>query len=113
MLGGQTTPATLFYLVGELPHGFLRYSASLAACNGSLCHVNSCQNLGAHALTLFPQGKGFLHRVLLTVEPSAFNGLADKRLLIGGKIYFHTVLRVGGHKAGVDMCGRPCPSFSV
>jgi NAD-binding of NADP-dependent 3-hydroxyisobutyrate dehydrogenase len=36
------------------------------------------------------------------VEPSAFNGLTDKRLLIGGKMYFHTILRVGGRTAGVN-----------
>jgi hypothetical protein len=42
---------------------------------------------------LLPQGKGFLHRLLLTVKAPAFNGLADKGLLIGGKMYFHGIER--------------------
>jgi hypothetical protein len=97
-------PATLFNLVGQLPHGLLRDCASFATFDESLRHVHGCQNFRAAALALFPQGKSFLHSLFLTVESSAFNGLADKRFLIGGKIDFHTILRVGGRKAGAIQC---------
>jgi hypothetical protein len=64
-----------------------------------LRHVNGCQNFRAGTLALFPKGKSFLYSVPLAVEASALNSLADKRLLIGGKVYFHAILRVGGRRA--------------
>ena len=103
MLSGQAAAPTLFHFVGQLPHGLLCDSAPFATGDGSLSHVNGRQNFGARALALFPQGKSFLHRVFLTVETAAFNGLANKGLLVRGKMYFHTILSVGGGKASVNM----------
>ena len=112
MLSSQAAAPTLFHFVGQLLHGFLRDSAAFATSDESLGYVNSRQNFGARALALFPQGKSFLHRVFLTVEASAFNGLADKCLLVRGKAYFHTILSVGKRKVGVNMRLAPSPLFS-
>jgi hypothetical protein len=54
LLSGQAAPATLFNLVGQLPHGFLRDCAPFATFDGSLRHVHGCQNFRAAALALFP-----------------------------------------------------------
>jgi len=43
------------------------------------------------------------------VESSAFNGLADKGFLIGGEMYFHAILRVGGRRVSVNGA-TVCPS---
>jgi hypothetical protein len=56
----------------------------------------------AGALALFPQGKSFPSSVFFSVEASAFDGLEDKRLPIGGKVYFHAILRVGKPRASVN-----------
>jgi hypothetical protein len=78
-----------------------RDCAPFATCDGSLRHVNGRQNFRAGTFALFPQGKRFLYGVLLAVKASAFNSLADKCLLIGGKV-FHAILRVGGRRASVN-----------
>jgi hypothetical protein len=49
------------------------------------CH----QQFHPGALALFPQGKGFPHRVFFVVQPSALNGLPDKGFLARGELYFH------------------------
>src|ERR1035437_18588 len=40
-------------------------------------------------LPAFPQRKGFPYRLLRTAQPAVLNGLTDKRLLFGRKLYFH------------------------
>ena len=49
------------------------------------CH----QQFHPGTLALFPQGKGFPHRVFFVVQPSALNGLPDKGFLARGELYFH------------------------
>ncbi len=55
----------------------------------------------------FPQRQRFVHRFFYTVKPARLDGLADKRFLVGGQMYFH-ILRVRVKKAGVKRSFRGC-----
>jgi hypothetical protein len=91
LLSGVAIAPTLFHLVGQVAHGFLRGDTSFTACDGSLRCINGCQDFGACPLALLPQGEGLLHRVFLTAESSAFNPLTDKCFLVGAKMNIHGI----------------------
>jgi hypothetical protein len=63
---------------GRGTHGFLRDDPSFATGKRSFRLIDCCKDFGAYALTLFPQEKGFLHRLFLAQQPSAFDSLAGK-----------------------------------
>ena len=104
MLIGQAVTATLLDFVGQLPHGFPRNSAPVAASDGCLRHVSGYQNFRAVTFALFPQRKSFLDCVFFMLESSPFNSPAEKRFLIGCEIYFDAIRSAGGCRAGIDMC---------
>lgn len=74
---------------GELAHGLLRDDSALPTSKRSLGAIDGSENLRAGTLTLFPQGKGFVHGVFCAVQPAAHDSLANKRHLIRCKLYFH------------------------
>jgi len=93
-LGGEARLAPPLYLAGKLPHGLVcRDGATGATGKGRFSGVDSRQQPSAGALARFPQGKRFLYRVLLALEASALDGLADKRLLIECQGHFHPIQR--------------------
>lgn len=66
-----------FDLRGQIAHGLLGDDASLAAVNGCFRLIERGNQVGARALPLLPQGKSFLYRFFLAMEPSGLDGLAD------------------------------------
>jgi len=88
--GKQARTSALFHLAGKLPHAFLRDDATFATRQGCSGIFERYKKFRSLAFPFFPEGKRFLHRVLFGVEPSAFNGSAGKRFLVGGKLYVHT-----------------------
>jgi DNA-binding XRE family transcriptional regulator len=67
----------------------LRDNAAFASGKGGFGFIDGNENFRAGALTFFPQGKGFVHRIFFAVKPSALNSLTDKGLLVRGELYFH------------------------
>jgi hypothetical protein len=84
----------------EFAHRLLSYYTPLAARKGSFRFIDRSKDFQAPPLTFFPQGHCFPHGVFLAVKPPGLDGLADKRFLVGGQMYFHG-LTVGVKKAGV------------
>ena len=66
-----------------------RDDAAFASGKGGAGLIDCNENFRAGALTFFPQGKGFLHRIFFAVKPSALNSLTDKGLLVRCELYFH------------------------
>jgi hypothetical protein len=93
--GGKADTSAPFHVIGKLAHGFLRDDASFAPGKRSFRFIDRGKRFRACALTLFPQGKGFLHRVFFAQQPSALDSLADKRSLAGSVLYFHALLALG------------------
>jgi len=67
----------------------LRDDSAFVAGKGGFGLIDGNENFCAGALTFFPQGKAFLHRIFFAVKPSALNSLTDKGLLVRGELYFH------------------------
>jgi hypothetical protein len=67
----------------------LRDDSAFAAGKGGFGLIDGNENFCAGALTFFPQGKAFLHRIFFAVKPSALNSLTDKGLLVRGELDFH------------------------
>ena len=65
--------------------------ASFAAGQRSLGIMEGGQEFRSLALSFFPQGKGFLHGVFLTLKTTARNRLTNKRFLIGAEMHFHSI----------------------
>jgi hypothetical protein len=87
---GEPVPSALLHFCGK--GGLLRDDAAFTSGQGGFSLIDGNENFHAGALTLFPQGKGFLHRIFLAVEASTSNRLADKRLLVRCELYFHPFL---------------------
>ncbi len=87
---------TALHVVGKLS-GFLRrrHPPALASRKGCFGSIDGDQDLQSPPLA-FPQRKCFLHSIFFALEPSALNGVADQRFLIGAKLHFHTFLSLGG-----------------
>ena len=92
MFGGKAGPSTLCYLLGKLPHGFLRDRAPFATGKRGFRLIDGGQDFRAATLPLLPQRKGFLYRVFLASKPPALNRLPDKGPLVGGELHFHISL---------------------
>ena len=79
-----------FDILCQFAHGFLRDGAPFTTSKASFRFINGSKDFHAVAFPLLPQGKSSLHRVFLAPKPPAIDGLADKRLLVGTELYFHT-----------------------
>jgi hypothetical protein len=88
LLVSEASLAALFHFLSKLPHGLLRDGSSLATCERSFGVVKGGQKFRPLALAFFPQGQRFPHSVFLTAKPARFDGLADKRFLVGGSNVF-------------------------
>jgi len=107
LLASEASLAALFHILSKLPHRLLRDGSSFATCERSFGVVKSCQKFRPLALAFFPQRQRFVYRFFYTVKPARLDGLADKRFLVGGQMYFH-ILRVRVKKAGVKRSFRGC-----
>jgi len=67
----------------------LRDVASFAARKRDFGIIEGCQEFRSLALALFPQQQCLLNRILGTVKPAGFDGLANQCLLVGRQTYFH------------------------
>ena len=79
----------LFDILSQRPWGFRGNCDTLATIDGCFRFVKRGDQLSAGKLAVFPQREGFLDRLLLVLEPSAGDGLTDKILLTGNKMYLH------------------------
>jgi hypothetical protein len=91
LLCGETVTSALLHFSGKVVHGLLRDDAAFTSRKGGFRLIDRGKNFSAGALAFFPQGKGFLHSVFFAVKSSALNGLTDKRLLILGELYIHSL----------------------
>jgi len=107
LLASEASLAALFHILSKLPHRLLRDGSSFATCERSFGVVKSRQKFRPLALAFFPQRQRFVYRFFYTVKPARLDGLADKRFLVGGQMYFH-ILRVRVKKAGVKRSFRGC-----
>src|SRR5437867_2898593 len=80
---GNAGTAALLDALSQFTHRFTGDSAPFAASEGILGPINGRQNLGASALTFFPQRKRLLDSILFSAESTTSNGLPDKRFLVG------------------------------
>jgi hypothetical protein len=85
----ESIPSTPLHFSGQFAHGLLRDEAPFTSSQGGFRLIDCNENFRSGAFTFFPQGKGFQDRIFFPVKPSTLNRLADKRLLIGGELYFH------------------------
>ena len=92
LLCGKTGASAPLHVFRKLAHGFLGDDAPVATGKRSFRLIDCGKRFRASALTLFPQRKGFPHRVFLAQKPSALDSLANKRFLVGSELYFHTPL---------------------
>ena len=94
--GIKARRATAFDIVGKLPDFRFRcHRAAFATCQRCFRLIDGHEDFESSSLALFPQRKRLLHRIFLALKPSALNGLADKRFLIGGELDFHTISAQG------------------
>jgi hypothetical protein len=89
--GGKTRVPTLAHVSGQLPHRLFRNDPPFAMCNGCFRYVHGFQNFRATPLAFFPKRKGFLRRLVRSVQTSGLDSLTIERGLVGGQIYFHAV----------------------
>ncbi len=64
---------------------------SFATGKGSVRLIDCGENFRAGTLAFFPQGKSFLHRIFLALQPATLNRVTDERLLVWRKFHFHCV----------------------
>jgi hypothetical protein len=86
MLCRKPAPSPLLHFSGKIVHGLLRDDAAFPSGKGSFGFIDCNENFRTGALTFFPQGKGFPHRIFFAVKPSALNSLPDKGLLVLGEL---------------------------
>jgi hypothetical protein len=84
----QASPSALSHFDGKFPHGFLRDRAAFAARQGSAGFIKGGAKLYSPALSFLPQGKGFLDRIFLAVQPPCLHGVAGECSLIRCKFDF-------------------------
>jgi len=84
----------MLHLFSKFAHGLLRDGAPLTTGEGAFRVIDRCEYFRTGALPLLPQGKCFFHRVFLALEPTAFNGLADKSFLIVADLDMRDRLRI-------------------
>jgi len=95
LLGGEVDASALLDFLSQRTHRLLRNHAPFATCKRSFRRINRCQNFRSNALAFLPQRQGFLDRIFFTLKAAILDGLADKRLLVGGEMNFHHFPSIG------------------
>ena len=99
----QASASALLHLRGEVAHGWLCDDPPITTSKRGFGLIDSGKNFRPLALAFFPERKGFPHRIFFAVKLPACNGLTDKRLLVGGELYFHCLQSAVIH-AGRQVC---------
>ena len=100
MLARKAGTSATLHVLRKRPHRFLRNATPFATAKGSFGLINCGKDFRTGVLAFLSQGERFFHRILFAQNASAFDRLANKRLLIRGQMYFHP-LSVEVMKAGV------------
>jgi hypothetical protein len=90
LFGGKAGTSAPLHLIGKLAHGFLRDEAPFSTSKRGFRLIDGGEDFRTGALAFLPERKGFLHCVFLAPEPSALDGLTNKRFLVGCELHFHT-----------------------
>jgi hypothetical protein len=72
----------LLHFRRKVAHGLLRDDPPFATGKGSVRLIDCGENFRAGSLAFFPQGKSFLHRIFLALQPTTLNRVTDERLLV-------------------------------
>jgi hypothetical protein len=89
VLGSKLYPALPFNVVGQCAHGFPGNFRAFAAIDRSFRNIDGSENFSAATLALDPKRHCGKHCILGALKPAACDGLPDKILLLGSKVYLH------------------------
>lgn len=86
----QLRSSAPLHIISELAKLFaVSNCAALTARQRGFGAVHCCQNLHPAPFAFLPQQHGLLYSLFFLTESAGLDGIADKRLLVFRKVYFH------------------------
>jgi len=89
-LRGETRAPAALDVFCYIARGLRRKHPAFASRKRRFRFIEGGKHFRAGAFAFLPEREGFFYGVFLARNPSALDGLADKGLLIGRQLHFHT-----------------------